>query len=325
MYRPREHVKDMCRRRCAWSDTRGRPVRRAREMYRSVPLSPRIGPVHLTARAVLALALAPAFTMAAPALRAQGLQYRSLAGVEHRSLADTGTIAKAAAALAAAPQDVDRVIALGLAQAAMRQYQEAIVTFTRGLAIAPANPLLYRWRGHRYISVGDPARALVDLRNGVVLDSTNYDIWYHIGVAHFLRGEFAAASDAFAHCQRLAPNANEVAGSADWLWMSLARAGRPADAQRALAPITDAFRVPTASAYFQRLQLYRGLRSPDQVITAADTADVQVATLSFGIGNWMLVRGDTAGARRWFERSVATGGWPGFGYFASEIELRRLR
>jgi hypothetical protein len=52
---------------------------------------------------------------------------------------------------------------------------------------------------------------------------------------------------------------------------------------------------------------------------------VQVATLSFGVGNWYLVKGDTATARRWFERSVASGGWPGFGFILSEVELRRLR
>jgi len=30
------------------------------------------------------------------------------------------------------------------------------------------------------------------------------------------------------------------------------------------------------------------------VFTAADTSDITVATLSYGIGNWYLVRGDTA-------------------------------
>jgi len=50
-----------------------------------------------------------------------------------------------------------------------------------------------------------------------------------------------------------------------------------------------------------------------------------VATLSYGMGNWYLVRGDTARARASFERSVASGGWPAFGFIMSEVELRRLR
>jgi hypothetical protein len=61
------------------------------------------------------------------------------------------------------------------------------------------------------------------------------------------------------------------------------------------------------------------------VITTADTSDIQVATLSYGVGNWYLIRGDTTRARRWFERSVRSGGWPAFGFIVSEQELRRLR
>ena len=80
-----------------------------------------------------------------------------------------------------------------------------------------------------------------------------------------------------------------------------------------------------ANAYAKRLRLYRGEIGPDDVITAADTVDVQAATLAFGVGNWFVVRSDTARARPWFERSIRSGGWPGFGFILSEIELRRLR
>jgi hypothetical protein len=83
--------------------------------------------------------------------------------------------------------------------------------------------------------------------------------------------------------------------------------------------------LKVANAYAQRLRLYRGEIGPDEVITPADTADVQAATLAFGVGNWYLVRGDTAQARAWFDRSIRSGGWPGFGFILSEVERRRLR
>ena len=82
---------------------------------------------------------------------------------------------------------------------------------------------------------------------------------------------------------------------------------------------------PVTNAYTRRLQLYRGEIGPEAVVTAADTDEVQVATLAYGLGNWYLVRGDKAQARAWFERSVQSGGWPAFGFIASEAELRRLR
>ena len=83
--------------------------------------------------------------------------------------------------------------------------------------------------------------------------------------------------------------------------------------------------LETTNAYRQRLRLYRGEIAPDSVLTAADTAGVAVATLSYGVGNWYLVSGDTARARQWFQRAVASGGWPAFGFIAAEAELRRLR
>lgn len=275
----------------------------------------------MSARFLFACVIATA--VAAPAADCQSVQYRSPAGVEYRAQADTGPVARAEAALAAEPRNVDRIIALGVAQSGARQFREAIGTFTRGIAIAPNNALLYRWRGHRYLSVRDFDRAMDDLTRGARLDSTIYGIWYHLGIVRFARGDFAGAADAFARGQPRAPDAGELTGATDWLWMSLSRAGIGAEAQAMLARRPDS--LPATNAYARRLKLYRGEISPDSVFTPADTADVQVATLSFGVGNWYLVRGDTARARGWFERSVKSGGWPGFGFILSEIELRRLK
>ncbi|HET9426135.1 MAG TPA: tetratricopeptide repeat protein [Gemmatimonadaceae bacterium] len=253
---------------------------------------------------------------------AQSVQYRSPAGVEYRAQSDTGPVARAEAALGADPRNVDRIIALGVAQSGARQFREAIATFTKGLEIAPNHPMLLRWRGHRYLSVREFDKAHDDLSRGLAIDSTNYGILYHLGIVKFVRGDFNGAADLFAKAQPRAPDAGELAGSTDWLWSALARAGRSNEARAMLARRPDSLKV--SNAYTRRLQLYRGEIGPEAVFTPADTADVQVATLAFGIGNWYLTRGDTASARAWFDRSVKSGGWPGFGFILSEVELRRL-
>lgn len=270
----------------------------------------------------IAALIAVAGAAAAPA-GGQSVQYRSAAGVEYRSQPDTGAIARAESALAADPRNVERIIQLGIAQSGARRYREAIQTFTRGLKIAPNDPVLYRWRGHRYLSVREFDRAMDDLTRGSRLDSTNFGIWYHLGIVRYAHGDFAGAADAFQRAQPRAPDAGELAGATDWLWMSLSRAGRAAEARALLDRRPDS--LPATNAYAQRLRLYRGQIGPDDVITAADTGDVAVATLSYGVGNWSLVRGDTSHARAWFERAVRSGGWPAFGFIISEIELRRLR
>jgi len=260
-------------------------------------------------------------TVLAPLYLLQAVEYRSPAGVEYRAQHDTGAIARADSALARDPRNVDKLIALGVAQSGVRQYREAIETFTRGLKIAPNSALLYRWRGHRYLSTRQFDRALDDLTRGAKLDSTIYGIWYHLGIVRFVRREFPLAVDAFRKALPIAPDSAERSGATDWLWMSLSRSGRAAQAQALLDLHPDT--PPGGNAYTQRLRLYRGEVSPDSVFTPADTSDIQIATLSYGIGNWYLVRGDTTNARKWFERSVASGGWPAFGFIVSEIELKK--
>ncbi|HEX9729684.1 MAG TPA: tetratricopeptide repeat protein [Gemmatimonadales bacterium] len=251
-------------------------------------------------------------------------QYRSPAGVQYVSLPDTGDVARAEAALAADPRNVDLIIALGLAQSGIRQYREAIATFSRGLEVEPDNPVVYRWRGHRHLSVRELDRARANLERGLALDPTNYGVLYHLGIVRFVTGDFDGAAALFARALPLAPgDGGERAGSIDWLWMSLSRAGKHGEARAMLAREADS--LPVENAYAQRIRLYRGLLEPDAVLAPADTGDVAVATLSYGVGNWYLLQGDTAQARHWFERSVASGGWPAFGFIASEAELRRLR
>ena len=268
-------------------------------------------------RLVIALVLG-----AASAAHAQSVQYRSPAGVTYRSQADTGPVARAQRDLDAHPRDVQKYIALGTAQAGARQMQEAVQTFTRALAIWPDSAILWRWRGHRNLSVRNFDRAMADLTHGYGMDSTVYGILYHLGVLRFVRGDFNAAADAFRRAQPLAPDAGELAGSTDWLWMSLMRAGRASEASAMLARRPDS--LQTTAAYARRLKMYRGEITPEQLITPADTSDIDVATLQYGLGDWYMIHGDTAKARAAFERSVKSGGWPAFGFIASEEELRRL-
>lgn len=254
----------------------------------------------------------------------QTLQYQAPGGAAYYSRPDTGAVARAESALAGDPRSVPRLTQLGLAQISIQQYREAIATFTRAIAIEPGNALLYRYRGHRYLSVRELDRALADLERGFALDSAMYGILYHLGVVRFARGDYHGAADAFARALPLAPDRNELGGSYDWRWMSLMRAGRTAEAAAVMAQVPDS---ATNTGYWQRMRLYRGLIGPEQVISGAgDTSGIQVATLSYGLGNWYLVRGDTARAREAFRRAVSIAeGWPAFGFIVSEIELERLR
>ena len=265
----------------------------------------------------------PALAHQESAPKAQPAQYTSPAGVVYRSLPDTDAVVKARAALAAEPRNISRIVELGVAESGARQFREAIATFTRGLEIEPDNALLLRWRGHRFISVREFDRARADLLRAAKLDPSLYGAWFHLGVVQYLSGEFKDAAASFAKAQPIAPDPNELAGSTDWLWMSLSRAGQKAEAKAVLDRRSPT--LPPDYGYTRRLQLYAGEVTPDKLLTSADTDGVQIATLSYGAGNWLLVQGDKTGARAWFERAVQTDGWPAFGFILAEAELRRLK
>ena len=241
----------------------------------------------------------------------------------YQSQQDTGGVARAESALAKDPQNLTLIARLGAAQVAIRQYREAIATYTKGLALAPNDTAFYRERGHRYLSIREFDRAYADLTKGLSLDSMDYGCLYHLGIIQFLRGDFDAASHTFTRALPLAPDSSERAGSTDWLWMSLSRSGHHAEAQALLDRHPDS--VHTNIIYTRRLRVYRHQVSPDSAFMPADTDDISIATLSYGIGDWYLLKGDTTKASQWFRRAVASGGWPAFGFIVSEVELKRLR
>ncbi len=81
-------------------------------------------------------------------------------------------------------------------------------------------------------------------------------------------------------------------------------------------------------AYHELLLMFRGERSPDEVLDSnADAgpvgAQVDDATRGYGVGAYYLLGGQRETAMAIFRRVIAGPGWPAFGYIAAEAELAR--
>ena len=59
---------------------------------------------------------------------------------------------------------------------------------------------LLRFRGHRYISTRRFDLAVADLEKAIALAPSSFDVAYHLGLAHYLRGEFDAAAKVYRSC-----------------------------------------------------------------------------------------------------------------------------
>ena len=65
-----------------------------------------------------------------------------------------------------------------------------------------------------------------------------FSVFYHLGLAHYLKGDFAAAEKAYRRClERARGSDDRLVSATDWLYMTLRRQGRAEEAARLLEPI----------------------------------------------------------------------------------------
>jgi tetratricopeptide (TPR) repeat protein len=256
----------------------------------------------------------------------------SLLGVKQFANADEkGEIPAAEQKLAADPKNIDLFIALGRAQANVWRYNDAIATYTRGIQLAPNDARLYRYRGHRYISTRQFDKAVGDMSRAAKLNNKDFDIWYHLALAHYLKGHFAKAAEAYERCRQVAEadttdkRDDSVIAVSDWLYMTYRRMNKPAEAAKVLERITPDMKVKENKSYFDRLLFYKGLKKEEELVNVEKATDLEIATVGYGLGNWHLYNGNRAKAEEIFRKIVSGKYWPAFGFIAAESDLARAK
>lgn len=255
-------------------------------------------------------------------------------------------LAAARAAYDANPNDPDAIIWLGRRIAYLGRYAEAIDVFSEGIDKHPRDARMYRHRGHRWITLRQFDHAIADLRKAaelvrgrpdeiepdglpnarnIPLTTLQSNIWYHLGLAHYLKGDFDRALDAYRTTLALSKNPDGVVSASHWLYMILRRLGRPAEAETVLEPISTDMEIIENTAYHRLLLMYRGEVAPDELANGLDPNSVDGATMLYGIGNWWLYNGQPELARPIFLRVTQGEQWPAFGYIAAESDLHRLQ
>jgi tetratricopeptide (TPR) repeat protein len=255
-------------------------------------------------------------------------------------------LAQAEKTLAANPKDADAIIWVGRRLGYLWRYNDAIAMFTKGIELYPDNPKFYRHRGHRYISIRQFTRAQADFEKAAQLikgkpdeiepdgapnpagkprSTLQFNIWYHLALSHYLQGNYARAYDAWVECMKVSNNDDSIVATSDWMWMTLMRLNRKAEAAKVLERITPKMDILENTAYHRRLLMYKGLEKPEALLDTSTPDPTQIATQGYGVANYYLVTGNTAKAREVFETIVAGTGWNAFGFIAAEADLRRLK
>ena len=259
-----------------------------------------------------------------------------------------GQLDEALADLEADPEGADALIWAGRRYAYLGEYRRAIELFTQGIEAHPEDARFYRHRGHRYITVRELDNAIADFRQadeliegsedevepdgapnalGIPTSTLHFNIWYHYGLAHYLKGEFAEAIDKYRLCMEVSDHPDSKVATAHWWYMSLRRIGWEEEA-RDLIQGMDLDRLESelieSMSYFELLRLYASSGDPDTE-AAADPQDMEAAALGYGFGAWTLYNGNEGQAREIFENLVAARNqWASFGYIAAEADLARM-
>ncbi len=244
------------------------------------------------------------------------------------------------------PNDADALIWFGRRTAYLGDYKAAINIFTQGTAKFPKDARLYRHRGHRYITLRCFDDAIKDFETAAKLIKGKPDeiepdglpnakniptgtlqsnIWYHLGLAYYLKGDFKGALEAYKEAEKVSNNPDMRVATAHWHYMTLQRLGKTKKAARLIEPFQGKIEIIENDDYLKLIRLYRGESKAEDLLKEiggeADT--LGNASLGYGLGNWFLYNGKRDEAMKIFRRITEGNQWASFGYIAAEAELNK--
>ncbi|MDT8402716.1 MAG: hypothetical protein RQ743_13570 [Bacteroidales bacterium] len=241
--------------------------------------------------------------------------------------------------------DADAIIWYGRRAAYLGDYKKAIEIYSEGIEKFPEDARIYRHRGHRYISIREFDKALEDLSEAAELiegkddiiepdgapnirntpvSTLNTNIWYHLGLAHYLKGNMQEALHGFQQSLNASKNPDMHVAAANWVYMIQRRLGNLEEAKKILEPVNRDMDVFENMAYHNLLLFYMGILTEDELKGENQDVEYMNDATAYGIGNWYYYNGDTACAKEIFRKLVDRGVWASFGTLAAEADLYRL-
>src|SRR6188474_873820 len=240
----------------------------------------------------------------------------------------------------------EQIIWYGRRLAYLGNYKDAISVYTKGINRHPGNARFYRHRAHRYITLRCYDNAIADLQKAVELTRDQIDeiepdgipneknihtstlhtnIYYHLGLAYYLKGDNRQALLAWEKCLDIADNDDMKVATLNWLNIALRKMGRPKDADHHLLDVTKDMEIIENRDYYDILLMYQSGDDSKLVEKTKNQQTVSNATVGFGLGTHYQLKGDKGKAKELFEKVVAGNQWSSFGYIAAEAELAKMK
>ena len=240
------------------------------------------------------------------------------------------------------PNSADALIWVGRRHAYLGQFMVAIFTYTDGIKRFPNDARFYRHRGHRHITLRHFDDAIKDLKKAAQLikgkpdeiepdgqpnerniptSTLQFNIWYHLGLAYYVKGQNEKALDAYRECLKVSKNPDSLVATIHWLYMTLRRLNRTGEAAKALEPISEDMDVIENTGYYRLLLMYKGVLPVERLLDEAKGDSAASHSVLYGVGNWHLYNGRREQAVEIFRRITSSEQWTSFGFIAAEADL----
>ncbi|WP_170147953.1 tetratricopeptide repeat protein [Marinoscillum furvescens] len=244
------------------------------------------------------------------------------------------------------PDSLENIIWYGRRLAYLGRYNEAIHLYSVGLDLFPDSYRLLRHRGHRYITVRKFGEAIEDLQRAAFyarpaanaiekdglpnrlnkpLSNTKFNIWYHLGVAYYLKGNYDKAISAFKKCMTFANNDDLMVATTNWFHLTYRKIGNQEAADQLLQKIHRRMDIIENYSYHQQLLLFKGVYTDKTLLERAEQENNALnPTLSYGIASWHIFNGNIPEGKNILERILLSPNWDSFGYIAAEADMLSL-
>lgn len=222
-------------------------------------------------------------------------------------------------------------------------YRGAVEVLSAALENTPEEARLYRHRGHRYISLRQFDKAIDDFEKAaelfegqkdltepdglpnaqnIPLSSLQTNTWYHLGLAHYLKGDYDKAAEAYEQGIRVTNNDDMLVAFLYWHYMSLRRDGDDVQAGKILEEAKTGMNITENDSYHQLLLVFKGVFTPEDIL-GDDNNALDNATLGYGLGNWHYINGREERARSMWQEVLQSEQKTAFGYIAAESEMAK--
>jgi tetratricopeptide (TPR) repeat protein len=203
------------------------------------------------------------------------------------------------------PDYTDALIGRGSVYGEKGDYDRAIEDLNRALLLNPKSADALADRGDAYLGKMQDERAIQDYDQALALSPNNTEVLNGRSQAYFDLGRFATAVTDLSAAAKLDPSYPYYPL---WLYVSRVRAGQDGRAELE----KNSRQAKLAEWPGPVFNLFLGKTTPEAILSAANNSNAkkdreQHCEAYFYLGEYALMKGNTAEARRFFQQSVDTG------------------